>query len=362
MAKALYIHVPFCKGICAYCDFTRCGYFRPLALKWIKRIKEDLKRLEKLQMDTIYIGGGTPSALDIDIFEELLCVLEPLASKHCEFTIEANVESLSYDKIKILNKYHVNRISLGVQSMQDCLLEIVERKHRKQDVVDTISLLKKTGITNISVDFIYGLPEQTMEMWEEDLKQFIQLDVPHISLYALTIEENSTFGRNGVQNMDSELESSMYTKAIEFLSKMGYEHYEISNFSKPGKASKHNIHYWHYDDFYGIGCGASGKENHIRYDITKNLHKYITEGECRSEIELEQKDEMFEMLMMSLRLKEGMSYALFEERFQVSFADVYSNPKEKMLKEGFLYEEKGYLKTTEKGMYLLNDVLINFLD
>lgn len=361
MCKALYLHVPFCRGICAYCDFTRCNYYRPLAIKWWKRIEKDLDAIPNQKLHTIYIGGGTPSCLDEDILGALLCKIRKKFSDVEEYTIEANVESLSESVIDLFVTYGIDRVSLGVQSMQEHLLKIVERKHRKEDVIQAITQLKKKGISNISIDLMYGLPTQTKEDWQKDLNAFLQLDVPHISLYALTIEEHSTFGRNQIQSMDEDLEADLYEVAIAFLKQHGYEQYEISNFAKAGKQSLHNLHYWNYDDFYGVGCGASGKEHHVRYDNTHNLHTYITEGASPEKINLSEKDEMFEMLMMGLRLQRGVSLRLFEERFHQSFDTVYGDVKETLIKRGMLKEQQGFLRTTKHGKMLLHDVLTAFL-
>ena len=201
-----------------------------------------------------------------------------------------------------------------------------------------------------------------MKMWQDDLQDIVQhFQISHISLYALTIEEHSQFGRDGVENIDADVETDMYLYAVSYLKKHGFIQYEISNFAKPNAASLHNQMYWNYEDFCGIGCGASGKSGHIRYDNTRNLHTYLQKGSCPDIIELSRQDEMFEMLMMALRMKKGMSLSLFRERFAADFETIYSAPLQKNIANGMLQVKDDHVRTTEEGMLLLHDVLVDFL-
>lgn len=360
--KACYVHVPFCQEICSYCDFTRCRYHAGLADKWLESlISEVLGKLQGEQLSTMYIGGGTPSALSYRQLDMLLDCLAPYLRTCEEYTMEANVESLDDEKLRICVNHGVNRISLGVQTLQDSLLEVIHRHHKQADICSAISKIHEHGIHNISIDLIYGLPGQSFAMWKQDLQEVVRFPIQHISLYALTIEEHSEFGRTGVKPADSQLEADMFEYAITWLEKHGFEHYEISNFAKQGYASKHNQMYWHYEDFCGIGCGASGKEHHQRYDNTKNLQTYLEHGASPDSILLSREDEMFETLMMSLRLKEGLYVPSFEERYHVNFAQHYAQPLKRQVEKGFLVWEEDYLKTSYQGMMMLNDVLVDFL-
>ncbi|EHJ7843251.1 radical SAM family heme chaperone HemW [[Clostridium] innocuum] len=361
--KAVYVHVPFCRDICAYCDFTRCRYHAGLADQWLIAVEQELqKKLANVSVETAYIGGGTPSALNSRQLEMLLKLLSPYTAHVQEYTIEANVESLEDDKIELLKRYGVNRISLGVQTLQPTLLSIIGRRHTREEVGERIQQLHRYGVHNISIDLIYGLPQQTMQMWKEDLQDIIQhFQISHISLYALTIEEHSQFGRDGVQNIDADVEVDMDLYAVSYLEKHGFSQYEISNFAKPGAASVHNQMYWNYEDFCGIGCGASGKSGHVRYDNTRNLHTYLQKGSCPDIIELSRQDEMFEMLMMSLRMKQGMSLSRFRERFAADFETIYRAALQKNIARGMLLVKDGYVRTTGEGMLLLHDVLVDFL-
>lgn len=361
--KACYIHVPFCRDICAYCDFTRCRYHHGLAEKWLVAIEKEIHgKLQGRHLETIYIGGGTPSALSCEQLDRLLSMLDPYGTSLKEYTLEANVESLDEKKIQILKQHGINRISLGVQTLQPSLLSIIHRSHTKEDVYLRIDQLHHAGIHNISIDLIYGLPTQTMAMWKEDVMDLVKhADIQHISLYALTIEANSQFGRDGVQNIDSDLEADMYEYAMDVLQAHGFAHYEISNFAKPGYASLHNQMYWRYEDFCGIGCGASGKQDHMRYDNTRNLHTYLCEGSSPEVIKLTKRDEMFEMVMMSLRMKQGLDMNHFQECFQISLEEVYRDALQKNIEKHRLCIKDHHVRTTQEGMLFLHDVLIDFL-
>ena len=211
------------------------------------------------------------------------------------------------------------------------MLKSLNRQHTANDVKKAITMLKSVGIDNISVDLIYGLPNQTLALWKETLNDVMKLEIPHISLYALTIEEHSQFGRDGIQMMDSELEADLYEYAIQFLEANGYEQYEISNFALPNYASKHNIGYWKYEDFYGIGCGASGKEQHVRYDNEWNIQNYLEGKRHQEQTFLTKKDEQFEFLMMGLRMAEGISKQVFEKQFHLAFDDCYRRQVTKLV-------------------------------
>lgn len=363
MCKACYLHVPFCQEICAYCDFTRCRYHHGLVERWLDRMKQEIKKtLKPGILKTIYIGGGTPSALSKQQLEALFIALSPYTSEIEEYTMEANVESLGIDKIQLCKQYGINRISLGVQSLQPDILSYIHRHHNINDIKQCLVHLQEVGITNISVDMIYGLPNQTLSMWREDLSKLVhEFAITHISLYALTIEDHSEFGRNRVQPCDPDLEADMYENAVHYLSQTGFPRYEISNFAKVGYESKHNLMYWDYEDFYGIGMGASGKRHHTRYDNTKNMEIYFQKGADSDIIQLNKEDEMFEMIMMSLRLERGLCIQHFYEVFYENVFMKFRHQIEKNIQNQMLILENGFLKATPKGFLLLNDLLIDFL-
>lgn len=363
MVEHLYLHVPFCNKICSYCDFAKTGYQEQLVEKWLKVVAKELKeRVLDTELTTIYIGGGTPSSLSVQQLETLLLLLEPYTKKVKEYTIEANPESLSMDKLYVLKTYGVNRISLGVQSTHQELLDMMNRAHRYTDVKEVINHCIQVGIDNISVDLMYSLPNQTMQQWEETLYNIVQLPITHISLYSLTIEDNTVFKKKQYESLPVEIETKMYQKAIRICTQYGFMHYEISNFAKDGKESLHNKAYWKYKDFYGISLGASGKIQQQRYDNTRNFKAYLNHEYIQTSYQEDEKEVMFNMIMMSLRMKEGLSLNEFKRIFQKDIMDVYQKPLQKLLELKHLVIENQYLKCQNDSFLFLHDILIEFLD
>lgn len=361
-AKSLYIHIPFCQHICEYCDFVRVGYHHDLADRFLERCKQDLSLRQGETFETVYIGGGTPSALSLDQLKKLLEMVKPHLDYNCEFTMEANPENFSEAKIQLCVEYGINRVSLGVQSVQSRLLQLIGRKHSLKDAENVISLLRKHGIDNISADGMYGLPSQTLDDFMKTLTWMIDQQLPHISLYALTIEPNSAFGRKHIKSIDNSLEGEFYQLAQNILGKAGYQHYEISNFCLDGKESRHNLTYWHYEDFVAIGPGAAGKENHHRYTITKNIHRYLTEGPVFDEdIALSETDEMFEFVMMGLRLKKGIERTRFIIRFGISIESIFKEAIQKNIEKGWLILSDTHIYPSDEGRLFLHDLLIDFM-
>ena len=244
---AVYIHIPFCKQMCSYCDFCKVFYNREYVNKYLDALNKEIKSNYKGEVITsLYIGGGTPSSLSLNELEKLFSIISVFnLSKDCEITIECNPDSLSLDKIKLLKKYNVNRVSLGVETINDKLQDILDRKTNKDQVVRCINDLKRFGINNINVDLIYAIEGETLEDLDldNDLKFLLSLDVPHISTYSLIIEDNTKLKINGVKNIDKSLDRCMYDFICKTLKDSSYIHYEISNFSKEYYQSKHNLKY-----------------------------------------------------------------------------------------------------------------------
>ena len=363
MAEYLYLHVPFCRHICYYCDFTHIAYTKNKADEWLEAVEKELsvKRINPC-LKTIYIGGGTPTSLSKDQLEHLFRILEPYSANVQEYTIEINPETFDADKAECLQAYGVNRASIGFQTSDPGMLKAIGRNHSYEDAKKTVALLKECGIQNISLDLMYSLPGQTMEMLQKSVEDALALSPTHMSLYSLLVEENTVFGRRGIEPLDEETEADMYEWICEKLEREGFHQYEISNFSLEGKESLHNQAYWKYDDFYGIGCGASGKENHIRYDNTKSLSLYLKDPLLKEEIPLSIKDEMFEMAMMGLRLKQGMDLNGFTERFGIDFEEAFSGKIERLLEKGWLKKEKGHISCSKESFGILNTILIELMD
>lgn len=362
MNKGLYIHIPFCNDICGYCDFVRVGYHTTLVDNYLMQLRQDIAKLND-SFDTVYIGGGTPSSLSTQQLTLLLDSLKSIINTASEVTIEANPESLSVEKIKLLKDFGVKRVSLGLQSTQDYQLKAIGRLHTFSQAKDVIRKLKEEGISNISVDLIYGLPNQTIDELNSDLDAVIDLDLPHISIYALTIEPHSAFGRQNIKPVDQQIETDMYLLIQEKLTYAGYLHYEISNYAKEGYQSKHNLHYWKYDDFIGLGIGAASKFNHQRTVNRGNIHHYnLGQRNFQEVIELSPKDEAFETLMMGLRLEEGINLDEYYNQHHIDLLKEYKSIIRKHVDSELLEVTDNKLKATNNGRLMLNDILVDFLD
>jgi len=359
--KALYVHVPFCDVICAYCDFTRVKTHPKLIEDYLYALAQEIKLYPDIQYETIYLGGGTPSALNMDQLTTLFEILKEHSLNVKEYTIEVNPESLSIDKAKLMVSYGINRVSFGVQSFNQDELVFMHRAHTIQMIRDGITILRNAGINNISIDLIYALPNQTLDKWEYNLNQALTLDIDHISLYALTIEENAEFGRMKIKPIESEIEEQMYFTAIEFLAKHGFNRYEISNFTRT-KPSMHNLHYWSYDDYIGLGPGAVSLYKHKRIENTKNLLYYSQFKFHGQIIDLSLEDEMFEFVMMGLRVRDGIKLERFKERYNLELTDVFKTAIQKGLNHKWLEITQYRLRCTDDGYGLLHEVLVEFMN
>lgn len=361
MIKSLYIHIPFCKKICSYCDFTKFCYQKKWIMPYLESLKEEIKTYYKGELlKTIYIGGGTPTSLDDDELEYLLNITNTLnKDKLYEFTVEANVSDLSLSKIKLLKKYGVNRVSLGIQTFNKELQKTLNRKDDYLNVKKTITNLKNNGICNINLDLMYAIPKEKEEDLKLDLEHILSLDVPHISTYSLILEPNTLLYMKKVKEIDQEIDAKMYDLICKTLKKNGYNHYEVSNFSKPNYESKHNLTYWNNDEYYGFGLGASGYIENKRYTNHSNLTKYINKDYTR-EIEiitlvLSQEYDM----ILGLRKLKGVSNQEFFQKYHKNIEEVFHIKS--LLKEKLLVYENDFLRIPEDKIYLSNEILINFL-
>lgn len=359
--ESLYVHIPFCDHICGYCAFTKFNYERAISDAFMIRLIQQIYNL-KGTFKTIYVGGGTPTSLEDDQLESLLQVLKEKLAPSYEFTFEANPENLTTEKVLLLKKYGVNRMSLGVQTTNDDLLLKLGRHHKFYDVSKGVHLLRKHGFKNISLDLMYGLPNQTETSFIKSMNDIIQLNPDHISIYALTVEPESLFGRQGIPQVSEELETSMYLSCVELMKENGYCHYEISNFAKPGRESQHNLVYWHYENYYALGPGSSMKIEDTRKTWTNQLGRYIQKDAFDEELKLSLADQMFEFLMMGLRLKKGITNQRFQKYFGESIFDVYPIELRKMIDEGLLIVDKDRIYASENGFLVLDDILVRLMD
>lgn len=359
--KGIYIHVPFCTHICGYCDFCKILYNKKFVDKYLNTTVNELNKVEK-KVKSVYIGGGSPSSLDESQLEILLKNAKNFLLNDGEFCVELNPEDLSEEKINLLVKYGVNRVSFGVQTLNDRLLKLLNRHHDEKMIVDVINKLKNVGITNINLDLMYGLPTQTNEELLYDIKRFIELDVKHISTYALLVEPNTYFSVKKIEALDDDIQASQFELICKKLKEAGYIHYEISNFAKEGYESKQNLIYWHDERYIGIGPSASGYEGNIRYTNSKNLSLYISNNINRENEVIEPLEEEFEYIMLHLRLKEGISFAKYQEKFGYDFKVRYAKQIENLIKKDDLVINNDHLAIKEDKMFISNLIISEILE
>ncbi|HHT67080.1 MAG TPA: radical SAM family heme chaperone HemW [Erysipelotrichaceae bacterium] len=360
-AKSLYIHIPFCEKICDYCDFTKLQYFRNFAVPYLESLKKELDFYQPHSLSTIYVGGGTPTALELDLFQQLLEIIAPFSTGVIEYTFEANPESLSKEKISLMKQFGVNRVSLGVQTTDDKILAAINRSHRFKDVQTAINNLKKGGIENINVDLILGLPYASKRLLIKDLNRILSLGVKHISCYSLTVHPHTVLYRKGYREIDDDILREYYDIVEEILTKNNYIHYEVSNYCLPSFESKHNLTYWRNEHYYGVGLGTSGYLDNVRYKNTKNLNKYLKGQYLDEEEILNDQDRLFYQIMLNLRTIEGLSLKELKEDFSL---DLYQQKKDiidEFIKQKYLYTEGDYLKPTYQGMMILDAIILKLI-
>ncbi|NLJ80344.1 MAG: radical SAM family heme chaperone HemW [Firmicutes bacterium] len=376
----VYVHIPFCVQKCYYCDFYSLVVrnqteFQLVASNYLSSLRRESvfyrPKLKENVFQTLYFGGGTPTLLPAaDLSELVSFLIENLPfEKEIEVTVEAN-PLLDLADVEILASAGVNRISLGAQAFQDHLLRALGRTHRAGDVFRAAEAIRAAGITNLNLDLIFGLPRQSLKEWEETLQKAVALRPTHISCYGLILEEGTPFfhwHNLGLLKFPSDdFQARMYTMARQSLKEAGYEHYEISNFCLPGYRAKHNLLYWANRSFLGLGAGASGYLNRVRYTNLADLNKYWQswlQGKPifsqREKVSLNQ--EMDETMMMGMRLLDGVAEEEFKGRYGVSYWEVYPAEIENLSQRGLLEYKDGFLRVTERGLYLENMVSAAFL-
>ena len=366
-----YVHIPFCTQICYYCDFSKVFIKNQPVDSYLEHLIEEYHSYDIKKLRTLYIGGGTPTALSAP---QLAFLLEKLTDKLDlsyleELTIEANPGDLDQEKIAVLKDSPVNRVSLGVQTFNDRMLKQIGRSHLEKDIYENIANLKKAGFDNISIDLIYALPKQTMEDVKINVAKAIALDISHMSLYSLILENHTVFMnrmRRGKLPLPKEdLEAEMFEYIIAELEKAGFEHYEIANFSKPGFESRHNLMYWDNAEYFGIGAGASGYVDGVRYKNHGPIRHYlqaVEAGNARVQEEvLTLKEKMEEEMFLGLRKKSGVSKKRFEEKFGLSFEDQYGAVVSELTEQGLLVPDKDIVRMTKQGLFLGDTVAEKFI-
>ncbi|TFE01097.1 radical SAM family heme chaperone HemW [Jeotgalibacillus salarius] len=374
MTSAVYIHIPFCHHICHYCDFNKVFMKNQPVDTYLDMLIKEMQSVHKSNepMKSIFVGGGTPTALNAAQLEKLCEGIQSVfnITDSTEYTFEANPGDLSKDKISVLKSHGVNRLSFGVQSFNDRLLEKIGRNHRSEDVYRSLTQAQDEGFENISIDLIYALPEQTLSDFEDTVDRALELELPHYSGYSLIVEPKTVFynlmrkGRLPLPGEDTE--AAMYDSLMNKMAAKGLEQYEISNFSKTGYESIHNLTYWENESYYGFGAGAHGYVNGVRYSNIGPVSKYIQSLEeeklpvfHRSEVTLNEK--MEEEMFLGLRKTNGVSLQVFEKKFGINMKNIFEEPLKEMINKNLLEEKNGHVRLTKEGRFLGNEVFQSFL-
>lgn len=372
---SLYIHIPFCAQKCLYCDFPSFARKDHLRKAYIEALNKEIINLREkhnnLEINTIFIGGGTPSVLEAD---ELECLLKEVAklnmAKYIEYSMECNPGNLTEEKLEVMKKYGVNRISMGLQAKQDNLLKGLGRIHNYKTFKENFLLAKKVGFNNINVDLMFGLPNQRLNEWEETLREIISLEPAHISAYSLIIEEGTAFynlyENDKLKLPTEEEERKMYHLAKKILEENGFNQYEISNYAKERKECRHNLAYWNMDNWIGVGSASASYINGKRIKNISSVEEYINsineKGEAVEEIINNSKnDNMEEFMFMGLRKINGIDENEFKKRFSMNINDVYGEILNKYIDEGLLIRESGRIFLSEKGIEISNVIMADFL-
>lgn len=359
MIEYSYVHIPFCKKKCKYCAFTSFINLNFIE-KYVEALLFEIENIyEGTPQKTLYLGGGTPSLLKIEQLEKIVGKFN--FQKNPEITIELNPESVDKNYLKGLKDIGFNRLSFGVQTFDDEILKEIGREHNKKSAIEKIEMSKALGFKNISIDLIYGLPNQDIDNWIEALKTAKSLDIEHISTYGLKIEDGTYYKKFPPKNLpDDDIQRKMYEALIKELD--NFEHYEFSNFAKKGYRSKHNLNYWNLTPYNGFGVSASGFDGKRRYKNTDNLKEYLKNPLMSKEIiELKESELLEEAVFLGFRKQEGINIAKIEERFRIDFNAKYKTVLEKYLKTGHIVKTKNGYRLSLDGILVSNYILCDFL-
>lgn len=378
MARGVYIHIPFCHQICNYCDFNKFYFKNQPVDEYIEALGKEMelatqKNPESFRhIETIFLGGGTPTALSPQQLDKLLTLIRTYIPMNSvtEFTSEANPDELSVEKLQVLFEGGVNRLSMGVQSFDQGLLQKIGRTHSNEHVYETIALAKEIGFQNISIDLMYGLPSQTMVQWKDSLEKALALDLPHFSAYSLIVEPKTIFYNQYAKGKlllpTEDLEADMYDVLMQQMELHGLQQYEISNFAKPGYHSEHNKIYWDNDEYAGFGAGAHGYLAGVRYSNHGPLKKYmetVFAGELPivHEHEVSQAEKREEQMFLGLRKTEGVKHKIYEEKLKVPIVAHYDSVLKELVSKGLLEHDDVGVRLTRKGRFVGNEVFQQFL-
>ena len=372
MKKSLgiYIHIPFCLKKCPYCDFCsfpdKKGLYEEYTEELIRRIKSVSAVCSEHRVDTVYFGGGTPTLLPLNCFEKLADTLLSSfdVAQNAEVTAECNPATVSLDYLSELRKIGVNRLSIGLQSVHENELKALGRAHSFEDFIETYGWARSAGFENISADLMYGIPEQTVDSFKKSLMALAALSPQHISAYGLKIEEGTPFYemRDDLSLPDEDTEYEMYLSMSEMLGDYGYEKYEISNFSKKGFESKHNLRYWQGGEYLGFGVAAHSYFFGERFGNSRDIGAFLRGESIECErSSVDEKEKLREYIMLSMRLSSGMELSEFERKAKKSFVELYGRTNE-LIKNGYIKNNDGHISFTDKGFFVSNTILSDMLE
>lgn len=355
MIKAVYIHIPFCQSICSYCDFCKLHKHEQWINDYLNELEKEIKQNYKGEkIKTLYIGGGTPSCLNIKQLEKIFQILKIFnLDDNPEITLEANVEDLTKEKLEFL-KDKINRLSIGIQTFNTDLLKILGRQPVD---IENIKLAQKY-FENINADLMYNFNEETKDILKTDIETLLKLKIPHISTYSLILEPHTKLYINNYQIKNEETENEEYINKV--LKDNNYIHYEISNYAKEGYESKHNLTYWNNEKYYGFGLGASGYINNERYENTKNIIKYLKGNYKESSHILDQNETMQNEFILGFRKIKGINKQSFKQKYNINIKDL--NIIKELLSKKQILEDKNNIYINPIYLYYSNEILLNFID
>jgi len=372
----LYLHIPYCLHKCGYCDFNSHNIDEAEMESYVQALLLEMEHYAKsaghCRVDTIFFGGGTPTTLPFADLARILkaCHQQFQVDPEAEVTCEANPATIPQTDLAQLREAGFNRLSIGVQSFDPDELKRLERVHSVNEVYLTVERARKAGFDNLSLDLMFALPGQTARLWESNLQKAIGLNPEHLSAYNLTIEPDTVFYKQQSQGQlkmpPDDFQRELFEIAIDTLTGVGYEHYEISNYAKPGKQCRHNLNYWVNGEYIGLGAGASSTFNGEHYKNVNLPARYImqineTQAAVESRETPDRRQRMGEAVMLGLRLREGLNLSTFEKQFGVTFQETFGETVERLEKMELLEISNGQISLTQQGLFLADSVIVEFI-
>lgn len=367
----LYVHIPFCVRKCQYCDFLSGPSDEETKDRYIEALLKEIRaaeHTEDYEIVSVFIGGGTPSALKAEAIASIMSTLQEqfFFCEDAEVTIEANPGTVDLEKLTIYRNVGINRLSLGLQSTDAEELKLLGRIHSYEEFLKSYEWAREAGFSNINIDLMFAIPGQTGEAWRQHLYQVAELNPEHISAYSLIIEEGTPFAEQNLDLPDEDTEYQMYEDTAEILERYGYRQYEISNYAKQGYMCRHNAGYWQRREYLGFGLGASSLYRGMRFSNTRRMQEYLKESRNPDQIRkdvtvLSRNEQIEEFMFLGLRMTEGISEKKFEENFNVRLMDIYGDILQKYEETGFMEHIETKWRLTRKGIHVSNHILADFL-